>query len=237
MKFLSRLDVLPSVRKGLSVVSKAWSKCLSLSLALVVAAVATVVFDCHSALAADKIILNYGAAQNPITIGELQNFTQTGAAPDEFKTILKISDTDINILRTALGQEIPVSRDFLERVLKSGIGQFILTRLDPVIGTPGVRQNVEEVAGALLESADDGKLTVLELLKNYPINEISVNGALVQQAYDRISFVATQVGPVVEVVRAYAQDLVCDGKLGSNYDYKTPDILSRSSWSNLDWPQ
>lgn len=232
MKLPSQTRMLVSVRNRLSLLSGVGKKCLSLCLALILTTFTLLGFNCNSAVAADKILLIYGTGRENLTLNELQQFTRTGTQPDVFST-LGVSQQDASDLRTLLNQEIPVSREFLEKILKSGIGQYILTRLDPVIGQEGVQEGVEDVAQALLEASDDGTLSLLEVMRYYPQQQIVVNGPLLQDAYNRISFIAEDVRPVIEVVTNFMADLVCEGNVGSAFDAPSLNAFNRASRSNF----
>lgn len=213
-----------------------WKKALSLGLAMVLAVTAAATINCDSAMAVDRIILMYGDARETISIGDLRRFVREGTEPAEFRTRLGIIDRDIEALRFALGQEIPVSQDFLRRILNSTIGQFVLTRLEPVLGIE-VEQNVTQVVDAFVSAAANDSFTLLELLENYPQQQLTVSGPLLEEAYNRISFLATDVLQIAQVVQTYLADVICeDGLLGSDFDSKpVPELFSSAKSNNLGW--
>lgn len=238
MNIPSVFDINQKLSLGINFFKGIWKKGLSLCLALLLAVVATVTFNCDSALAVERIVLTYGNARETISISDLRQFVRQGVEPPEFRTRLGIVERDLEALRFALGQEIPVSREFLRRVLNSTIGQFVLTRLEPVLGV-AVEENVSEVIDAFLSAADDDSFTLLELLDNYPEQQVIVSGPLLEEAYERISFIATDVLAVAEIVRTYLSDIVCDESLfGSEFQNdRVPELFSRSNSGNLAWPK
>jgi hypothetical protein len=213
-----------------------WKRALSFALAMVLAVTAAATINCDSAMAVDRIILIYGDARETISIGDLRRFVREGTEPQEFRTRLGIIDRDIDALRFALGQEIPVSQDFLRRILNSTIGQFILTRLEPVLGI-AVEQNVNQVIDAFVAAASNDSFTILELLENYPEQQLTVSGPLLEEGYNRISFLATDVLAIAQVVQTYLSDVVCeDGLFGSDFDSNpVPELLTGSKSQNLGW--
>lgn len=237
MNLPSAFDVNQKLSLGVKFFKGIWKKGLSLGLALILAVVTTFTFNCNSALAVDRIILTYGDARETISIGDLREFVRQGVEPAEFRTRLGIADRDLEALRFALGQEIPVSREFLRRILNSTIGQFVLTRLEPVLGV-AVEDNVSEVIDAFLAAADNDSFTLLELLDNYPQDQVVVSGPLLEEAYERISFIATDVLAVAEIVRTYLSDIVCDESLfGSEFqNQQVPELFSRAQKGNVAWP-
>lgn len=239
MQLPCRSDILDSARLKVEQVSKLGKRCLSACLALFLALLASLTFNCDNAFAADRIVLTFGSGRDTITYTDLEKFVRTGVEPAEFRTRLGINQRDIDALRLVLEQTIPVPEEFLKRLLASTVGEFVLTRLDPVIGG-GTEARVEELSEALLDSIDNDQMSLLSLMKAYPEREIAVNGRLLQDAYDKISFVATDVLAVAEVVRTYMYDIVCEDSLfGSEVeqDYDIAGILKRSNYkSNLAWP-
>ncbi|MCT7970126.1 alpha/beta hydrolase [Laspinema sp. D1] len=213
-----------------------WKRALSLGLAMVLAVTAAVTINCDNAMAVERIILMYGDARETISIGDLRRFVSEGAEPAEFRTRLGIIERDIEALRFALGQEIPVSQEFLRRILNSTIGQFILTRLEPVLGI-AVEENVTQVVDAFVSAAANDSFTLLELLENYPEQQLSVSGPLLEEGYERISFLATDVLAIAQVVQTYLSDVVCEeGLFGSDLDTKpAPQLFTGSKANNLGW--
>ncbi len=213
-----------------------WKRALSLGLAMVLAVTAAVTLNCDSAMAVERIILTYGNSQETISIGDLRRFVSEGTEPAEFRTRLGIVERDIEALRFVLGQEIPVSQELLRRVLNSTIGQFVLTRLEPVLGI-AVEENVTQVVDAFVSAAANDSFTLLELLESYPEQQLNVSGPLLEQGYERISFLATDVLAVAQVVQTYLSDIVCEeGLFGSDVENNpVPELLSRSKSNNFGW--
>ncbi|MBK4728783.1 alpha/beta hydrolase [Oxynema sp. CENA135] len=236
MSFPSRFDLGETIRKTSRILKSTSQKYFSILLALVLVSSTVFFFHTPSALAADEILLIYGSSSENVTLNELESFARTGQEPDVFRTRLGVTDQDASDLRTLLNQEIPVTRDFLERILQSSIGQYVLSRIEPVIGEEGLRQDVEDVTEALLRAADDGTIELLEVMRYYPVDRISVNGPLLAEAYNKISFIAEDVRPVIEVVSNFMYDLVCEGDFASDFDAPSLEAFSRASTSNLAWP-
>lgn len=239
MQLPCRSDIIDSARLKVEQLSKLGKRCLSACLALVLAVLAGLTFNCDNAFAADRIVLTFGSGRETISYGDLEKFVRTGVEPAEFRTRLGINQRDIDALRLVLEQTIPVPEQFLKRLLNSTIGEFVLNRLDPVIGG-GTEAKVDELAEALLDSIVNDEMSLLTLMRAYPEREIAVNGLLLQDAYDKITFVATDVLAVAEVVRTYMYDVVCEDALfGSEVDegYDVAGILNRAKYkSNLAWP-
>jgi hypothetical protein len=237
MNIPSQTNIFENLRQQLMGLRSAAKRCLSVGLALLLATFATFTWNCDSALAVEEIILNYGTARETISIEDLETFVETGAEPPEFRTRLGISERDVEALRFILSEPIPVSREFLRKVLNSTIGQFVLTRLEPVFGM-AVEENVSEVIDAFLDAADDDQLSLFELFVEYPETRLVVNGPLLEEAYNRISFIATDVLAIAQVVETYLYDLVCtdEGLFGSDMNNPpAPELFRSSTSTNFGW--
>lgn len=229
-----RSDLMERLRPEPKFFKQIAKRCLSFFLAFIVATFATFSFNTQNAQAADRIDLIYRGVREVITLQDLENFVRRGAMPDALER-LRLSSDEISVLRTALGQEIPLPKKFVETVLRSSIGQFILSRIDPVIGD-GTLNSVENLTDSFLDAAGDDQVNLLELLDFYPASQIAVQGALLSDAVNRVRLIADTVIPIAEVVRGYMYDIVCtDDLFGAKPDMQIPDILTRSNPDNLTW--
>ncbi len=234
MNLESRSDLMQLLRPNTQFFKQVGKRCLSLFLAFVVATVATFSFNTENALAADRINLIYRGVREVITFQDLENFVRRGSLPDALNR-LQLSSNEISILREALGQEIPLPKKFVEKVLSSSIGQFVLSRIDPVVGD-GTMNSVQNLTEGFLKAAGNDKINLLELFKFYPASQISVQGELVSDAVNRVRLIADTVIPLAEVVRNYMYDIVCTDSLFSYQpDTQIPDILTRANTDRLNW--
>ncbi len=234
MNLESRSDLMQLLRPNTQFFKQVGKRCLSLFLAFVVALVATFSFNTENALAADRIDLIYRGVREVITFQDLENFVRRGSLPDALNR-LQLSSNEISILREALGQEIPLPKKFVEKVLSSSIGQFVLSRIDPVVGD-GTMNSVQNLTEGFLKAAGNDKINLLELFKFYPASQISVQGELVSDAVNRVRLIADTVIPLAEVVRNYMYDIVCTDSLFSYQpDTQIPDILTRANTDRLNW--
>ncbi len=234
MNLESRSDLMQLLRPNTQFFKQVGKRCLSLFLAFVVATVATFSFNTENALAADRINLIYRGVREVVTFQDLENFVRRGSLPDALNR-LQLSSNEISILREALGQEIPLPKKFVEKVLSSSIGQFVLSRIDPVVGD-GTMNSVQNLTEGFLKAAGNDKINLLELFKFYPASQISVQGELVSDAVNRVRLIADTVIPLAEVVRNYMYDIVCTDSLFSYQpDTQIPDILTRANTDRLNW--
>ncbi|MGV0105843.1 alpha/beta hydrolase [Nostoc sp. DSM 114160] len=79
-------------------------------------------------------------------------------------------------------------------MLNSQIGNIILDRVSQVISTPSQRANRQALRAALVLAANqDGQVSLIEIIKNYPTNEVEVDGDRLQGAYRQLRRLQTNL--------------------------------------------
>jgi len=75
----------------------------------------------------------------------------------------------------------------LDRVLNSPIGNVILDELSQVIHPPSRTADRQALRAALVLSAsEDGEVTLLEIIENYPTINVEVDGERLENAYHQL---------------------------------------------------
>ncbi|MEH1838700.1 MAG: alpha/beta hydrolase [Nostoc sp.] len=83
---------------------------------------------------------------------------------------------------------------FLDKVLNSRIGNIILDQISQVIYTQSRRADRQALRSALVLSASqDGQVSLIEIIKNYPTNEVKVDGKRLQGAYRQLRGLQTSL--------------------------------------------
>lgn len=168
-----------------------------------------------------KLVLEFGPFRPSITIGEMTRFVETGELSRGWKFYFSVAGVDPDSLRKALAQEIRVDVGFLDKQLNSLIGEFVLYEVGQVIHTPSGHANIEALRSAVVLSAlEDNRITPLELLQTYPLQQIHLDGVRLARLGNRFSqFQASGVqgvvtdleGWLVQVQASAAKDLCsCD---------------------------
>ena len=141
-----------------------------------------------SATAAEKVVLKYSIFRIPISISELETFVETGEMSLKMKAILGKAGENPESVRRTLTKPIKVSPTFLDRSLNSLPGDFVLDRVGRIIHTPSGEENRNALRSALVLSAEnDNRVTLLEVMQNYPTEEIHVEGERLVEAYSKIA--------------------------------------------------
>lgn len=127
--------------------------------------------------AADRVVLEYGFLSGAIAVEDLENLAETGETSLELKAYLLLANQQPETLREILTQEVAVNGKLLEGILSTSPGEIMLDRVGEVLHTPDREDNRQALRSAIVDSAlPDGNITLLEILQNYPTDELHING-------------------------------------------------------------
>lgn len=148
-----------------------------------------------SATAAEQVVLKYRILRQSVSVSELTTFAQTGELSPTLQSYLKMARRNPEQVRQILTRQVKVDPILLERALNSQIGEAILDQVGQVIHTPDEQANREALRSALVISAQgDGKITLIEALKNYPTSSVHLDGdrlaQVIAEAYGQLTKLA-----------------------------------------------
>ncbi|MEM1368144.1 MAG: alpha/beta hydrolase [Cyanobacteria bacterium P01_H01_bin.15] len=165
------------------------------------------------AQAAERVTFVYQGEDYTVTIDQLSEFAKDGTVPP---TIQKLFDTGVQAptkFTGILDDEITISPRTVQKVLDSSVGEFLLLKLDNSVNIGDIRDD-ERIAGiriALEKSYnDDNAVSVLEILKNYPQEDIRVDVSGLEKTYNDVERFVEQILPALEVAKEFIADIVCD---------------------------
>ncbi|MBD0385659.1 MAG: alpha/beta hydrolase [Nostoc sp. C3-bin3] len=139
------------------------------------------------AFAAERVVLNYGIFRESLSVEELSTFAETGELSRSLRVNFALARQDPKVIRQYLTEPVKVNLLFLDRVLNSPIGDVILDQISQVIYTPSRRADRQALRAALVLSASqDGQVSVIEIIENYPTNEVEVDGKRLESAYRQL---------------------------------------------------
>lgn len=140
-----------------------------------------------SAQAAESVILKYGLLEDSINVSELSTFTKTGETSRKLDSYLKLSKQKPQNVREILTQKIPIDGVILSKMLNNPLGDLLLDSISEVITTPSEKASRESLRGALVTSAiEDNNLSLIEIIENYPTQEIHVKGDRLLEIYQQM---------------------------------------------------
>ncbi|HEY9859457.1 MAG TPA: alpha/beta hydrolase [Candidatus Obscuribacterales bacterium] len=156
--------------------------------ALAVTISAGILLSSSSAIAAEQVVLKYKILREKISVQELTRLTQTGTPSPALASYLKLAGKKPEDIRQPLIQVVKVNPLILDRTLNSWVGNAVLDQMSQAIHTPSNQANRQALRAAIILSATpDGKLTLLEVLQNYPTQEVEVEGDRLVATYRQLS--------------------------------------------------
>jgi hypothetical protein len=127
-------------------------------------------------LANKSLLIQFGPLGRSISLADLTRFAETGELSRGWRFFLNVAGVAPEDLRTALNQEIGVELRFLDRTLNGLLGEFLLYQVGQVVQTPSNTANIQALRSALVGSAEDSQISLLEVLQQYPTQQVRLNG-------------------------------------------------------------
>lgn len=155
-------------------------------------------------LAADQITFKYGAFRGAIPVRELADFANTGAISSSLQFYLDAGQQNPEDFRRVLAREVDVNITTLDRMLNNPVGGLLLDRIGQTIHPPSDRAVRQALRSALvLSAAEDGKISLIEVMQNYPTAEVEVEGDRLVQAVQSINGIAGQIRGLEDWIRIF----------------------------------
>ncbi|HEY9752004.1 MAG TPA: alpha/beta hydrolase, partial [Coleofasciculaceae cyanobacterium] len=113
------------------------------------------------------------------------------AQSDRVSPTLEIYLSKANIrpegVKRVLTQSMDVNLLTLDRILNSFLGEIVLDKLGEAIYTPTKAENRKALRSALiLSTSNDGRVSLLEVLQNYPTPEVHLDAKRILVAYQQV---------------------------------------------------
>jgi hypothetical protein len=156
------------------------------------------------AIAAEQVILKYHFYEATVDVDDLVQLAETGEVSRSLRAHFNLAGQDPERARALLTREISFNPRTLDRVLYSPIGNLVLDEIGESIHTPSQSADRQAIRAAInLSIQDDGRLTLLEIIQNYPTQEVHVDGNNLRRTYNQLqslqSGVETILGPIQEI--------------------------------------
>ena len=201
--------ILPKLRNRCSKACLGWGKALILGMG------AGILLS-SGAVAAERLVLNYGPFSRAISIRELKTFAETGETDSSTLDFL-LNATEVNRkdVQTALTYEVGLDLDFVDSALYSLPGEYVLFEAGNIFHNKSRLANIQALRSAFtLSVSGDGKVSVLEFLQNYPNRDLYVDGVVLARTARDVSRFVKRAEKELEEVLAIAKDtlssLICD---------------------------
>lgn len=159
-----------------------------------------VLFYSTSAIAAERVVFRFGVLRSSLSVEELTKFAETGVATPALKFYLSRANQEPQAIRNVLNQEVNASPVTLDRTLNHPIGEFLLDRIGQTISTSSGQANRQALRSALVLSANkDNKVSLIEIIQNYPTSEVHVEGASLVRTVNQISLLTKGVQSILRI--------------------------------------
>lgn len=145
--------------------------------ALALLATVGVVGQAAPSLAAEEVVVTYGPLSASFPLRDLQTLARTGEPSRSLAFYLGLAGVDNTTAQGALNTSLPLSQEFLDDLMNAPTGDRLLSRLTEVIHTPSQEGSIPALRSAIVRSAGtDQQITLLELMENYPMDQMYING-------------------------------------------------------------
>ncbi|MBE9186943.1 alpha/beta hydrolase [Microcoleus sp. LEGE 07076] len=163
------------------------TKFVSIGTALFLGASASILSSSSKALAAEKVVLTFGPIAQAINISDLEDFAKNGTTTPTIQQIIGFSKMDPQVLRGLMSLEIGLKPAILARVVYSTPGEKITDEIGQTIRTHRRTESGKALrAAVIMASGDNGKLSLLEILKKYPLPEVYVDVASIAATVGKV---------------------------------------------------
>lgn len=123
----------------------------------------------------EDVVFAFGPVRLSFAIADMVTFVETGKVPRGWRTPLGIANVKPEELRSILTSEVEMDLREIDQDFNNLLGEYVLFQLGQLIHTPSRTANIQALRGALILSvADDGKVSFLEFLQNYPAPQVIV---------------------------------------------------------------
>ena len=191
--------------------SKRWSG-IGLSASSLMLAVSASLAFAPVAGAVETVTLVFNESRVSVPFNDFATFVRTGETQRENlqRFLVRIPNTS-QAVRNALTREIAITRPFTEQNFSNVFMNFLLVQLSTILGSSAASENLSPLRSAVVTSfRDDQRISLLEVIGNYPTTEIVVQFPRLERAYNRVSGLVERVRPGVETATQFLEDLICN---------------------------
>jgi hypothetical protein len=151
------------------------------------------------AIASERIVLKYLVFRRSVAVDDLTEFAATGKTTRPLRTYLRMSGQNPEEIRKTLTDEVQVNVVVLDRVLNSPVGDVVLEQLGQYIYTPSQQEDKKAMRSALILSAsNDSRISLLEIMQNYPTQEVHIDGNRIREAYQQLENIDDTLGNLLQ---------------------------------------
>ncbi|ESA33137.1 alpha beta hydrolase [Leptolyngbya sp. Heron Island J] len=158
------------------------------------------------AQAADIVNIQFLDLRASLPVSDLEDFVADGTLSPELQEFLEQTPIPVEALPVLLDTAIP---DTGIPLGDSDI-QFLLYQLNKIVGNPSVRANLAPLAQALNSAYLDNNMSMLELIKRYPADEVRFDIRKLGIVYRDVDLFVERLTPLFNFFSELLPDLVCE---------------------------
>jgi Alpha/beta hydrolase of unknown function (DUF1400) len=152
--------------------------------------------------AAETVVLRYNIFERSVSVADLTTFAETGKRSRDLRAYIRASKQEPAKIRQTLTDQVDVNVTTLDRVLNSPIGDLALEQISQYIHTSSRRADKEAMRAALVLSAsEDNNISIIEVVQNYPTQEVYVDGERLAETYAQLSLLRSTLDNLLDRVR------------------------------------
>jgi len=152
-----------------------------------------------TAQAADEVKFRYGILRFGLSVKELTDFATTGEQSPVVERYLTRTNSNPAEVRQILNYPVAIETGLLDKALNNPAANLLLDELDQIIQTPDNSNNREALRQAMLTSTKtDNQLTLLEVIQNYPRDEIHLDVKRAVKTYENIAKYQDSIGEALK---------------------------------------
>lgn len=161
---------------------------------------AALLYSNNGAIAADRVTITYGIFRPSVSVDELTNLAETGKVSPSLNFYFNQARQNPETVRRILTQEVNATPVVLDRVLNNRIGEFLLDRIGQSVSTSSGQANRQALRSAIILSANkDNKVSLIEIIQNYPTTEVVVDGENIAQTYNQLYLLAENLQRILPI--------------------------------------
>lgn len=159
-----------------------------------------------AAKAADTVNIQYLDLRARLPVSDLETFATDGTASPALSEFLEQTPIPLDALSVLLDASVPDTGIPLGR---SDI-EFLLFQLNKIVGNPSARSDLRPLAEALRSAYLDRNMSMLELIKRYPANEVRLDIRELGIVYRDVNLFVERLTPIFNFFSELLPDLVCE---------------------------
>lgn len=155
------------------------------------------------ASAAESVVVNFGPLSRSFSITEFQTLAETGQPSRKLRWYLNTAGVKPSTVQSLLTQDVPLPLEFADQILNSLPGEFGLYQLGQIISPSSQTASLQAMrAAVVLSAANDNRVSMLEILENYPTRELHIDGlGLMRTARDVQNLMSGSGGTIEGIAR------------------------------------